>query len=110
MFKTSKAFSGFSVKDTNEAKQFYQDILCLEIGQEMMGMFELKLATGGSVMIYPKDDHAPASYTVLNFPVEDIDDAVDYLMNKGVKMEKYEGFGQDKKGICRSDDPKMARI
>ncbi len=95
MFKDSKAFSGFSVKDVGEAKKFYQDILCLEIGQEMMGMIELKLAMGGSVMIYPKADHAPASFTVLNFPVDNIDDAVDYLIEKGIKIKKYDGFDQD---------------
>jgi catechol 2,3-dioxygenase-like lactoylglutathione lyase family enzyme len=105
MFKDSKAFSGFSVDDVAEAKKFYQDILGLEIGQEMMGMFEVKLGTGGSVMVYPKDDHKPATYTVLNFPVSDIDAAVDELTAKGVEFEKYEGFEQDEKGIARSTDP-----
>ncbi len=105
MFKDSKAFSGFSVLDVNAAKNFYQNILGLEIGQEMMGMFEIKLATGGSVMVYPKDDHTPATYTVLNFPVQDIDKAVDELTEKGVSFEKYDGFNQDEKGISRSTDP-----
>ena len=104
MLKDSKAFSGFSVKDIIEAKEFYSTILGLEIGQEMMGMFEIKLATGGSVMVYPKDDHEPATYTVLNFPVTDIEKAVDYLAEKGVLFEKYEGFEQDEKGICWSND------
>jgi len=105
MFKDSKAFSGFSVDDVEKAKKFYQDILGLEIGQEMMGMFEIKLGTGGSIMVYPKDDHKPATYTVLNFPVSDIDKAVDYLIDKGVEFEKYDGFDQDEKGISRSTDP-----
>lgn len=105
MFKDSEAFSGFSVDDVPKAKKFYAEILGLEIGQEMMGMFELKLATGGSVMIYPKEDHAPALYTVLNFPVSDIDEAVDYLIDKGAIFERYEGFEHDEKGICRSTDP-----
>ncbi len=105
MLKDSKAFSGFSVKDTEEAKDFYQNILGLEIGQEMMGMFELKLATGGSVMIYPKDDHQPATYTVLNFPVADIDEIVDRLTEVGILFERYEGFEQDEKGISRSSGP-----
>ena len=105
MFKDSKAFSGFSVDDVEKAKKFYQDVLGLEIGQEMMGMFEIKLGTGGSIMVYPKDDHKPATYTVLNFPVSDIDKAVDYLIDKGVEFEKYDGFDQDEKGISRSTDP-----
>ncbi len=105
MFKDSKAFSGFSVDDVAEAKKFYHDVLGLEIGQEMMGMFEIKLGTGGSIMVYPKDDHQPATYTVLNFPVSDINKAVDYLIDKGVEFEKYDGFDQDEKGISRSTDP-----
>jgi predicted enzyme related to lactoylglutathione lyase len=105
MLRDSKAFSGFSVKDAVEAKKFYHDTLGLEIGQEMMGMFEIKLATGGSIMIYPKDDHQAANYTVLNFPVENIDETVDYLSGKGLVFEQYEGFKQDEKGISRSTDP-----
>ncbi len=105
MFKDSKAFSGFSVLDVDVAKDFYQNTLGLEIGQEMMGMFEIKLATGGSVMVYPKDDHTPATYTVLNFPVGDIDKAVDELSAKGVNFEIYDGFDQDTKGISRSTNP-----
>lgn len=105
MLKDSKAFSGFSVLNVDEAKTFYQDVLGLEIGQEMMGMFELKLATGGSVMVYPKDDHTPATFTVLNFPVSDIDEVVDALSEKGVTFERYEGFTQDEKGISRSNKP-----
>ncbi len=105
MLKDSKAFSGFSVLNIDEAKTFYQDVLGLEIGQEMMGMFELKLATGGSVMVYPKDDHTPATFTVLNFPVSDIDEAVDTLSEKGVSFERYDGFTQDEKGINRSNKP-----
>ena len=105
MFKDSKAFSGFSVDDVAEAKKFYHDVLGLEIGQEMMGMFEIKLGTGGTIMVYPKDDHQPATFTILNFPVSDIDKAVDYLIDKGVEFEKYDGFDQDEKGISRSTDP-----
>ena len=105
MFKDSKAFSGFSVDDVDAAKKFYEDVLGLEIGQEMMGMFEIKLGTGGSVMVYPKDEHEPATFTVLSFPVDDIDAAVDYLTEKGVEFEKYEGIERDEKGISRSTDP-----
>ena len=106
MLKDSRAFSGFSVLDVDEAKKFYQDILGLEIGQEMMGMFEIKLATGGSVIVYPKDNHEPATFTVLNFPVENIDDIVDKLTAKSILFERYEEFEQDEKGISRSTDPK----
>ena len=105
MFKDSMAFSGFSVSDVAEAKKFYQEVMGLEIGQEMMGMFEIKLGTGGSVMVYPKDEHEPATFTVLSFPVDDIDAAVDYLTEKGVEFEKYEGIERDEKGISRSTDP-----
>lgn len=105
MLKESRAFGGFSVKDTEVAKKFYQDVLGLEIGQEMMGMFEIKLATGGTVMVYPKDNHEPASYTILNFPVDDIDSVVDELASSGVVFERYDGFEQDEKGISRSSDP-----
>jgi predicted enzyme related to lactoylglutathione lyase len=105
MLKDSKSFSGFSVKDVDEAKRFYNELLGLTIGQEMMGMFEIKLGGGGTVMVYPKDNHEPATFTVLNFPVDDIDKAVDELTSKGVKFDRYEGFEQDEKGIAHSNDP-----
>jgi catechol 2,3-dioxygenase-like lactoylglutathione lyase family enzyme len=107
MLKDSKSFSGFSVKDVDEAKRFYNELLGLNIGQEMMGMFEINLGGGGSVMVYPKDNHVPATFTILNFPVDDIDKAVDELTSKGVKFDRYEGFEQDEKGIARSNDPQM---
>jgi len=103
MFKNSMAFSGFSVDDLAKAKDFYGRILGLEIvEQAAMNVMTLRLATGGEVLVYPKGPgHAPATYTALNFPVRDIDKAVDDLASRGIRMERYEGFNQDAKGIVR---------
>jgi catechol 2,3-dioxygenase-like lactoylglutathione lyase family enzyme len=101
MLKDSQAFSGFSVDDIARAKEFYSQVLGLEVEDNPMGMLNLHLATGGLVIIYPKDDHAPATYTILNFPVDDIDQAVDELSGKGVTFERYEGMHQDDKGVAR---------
>ena len=106
MFKDSKAFSGFSVKDTAEAKKFYSEVLGLDVTDEY-GMLKLHLATGGTVIMYPKDDHQPATYTVLNFPVANIEEAVDELKGRGVEFEKYEGAPQDERGIARGKAAKM---
>jgi predicted enzyme related to lactoylglutathione lyase len=102
MFKDSKAFSGFAVKDLAAAKAFYGGTLGLDARDGPMGMLELHLAGGATILVYPKDDHEPATYTILNFPVADVDAAVDKLVSSGVKMERYGGdFGQDEKGIAR---------
>ncbi|MEO5628122.1 MAG: VOC family protein [Candidatus Saccharimonadales bacterium] len=108
MLKDSKAFSGFSTNDIAKTKQFYGTTLGVELSDEgaAMGMVSLKLATGGGVIIYPKDDHRPASFTVLNFPVDDIDKAVDQLVAKGVVFEQYDGM-TDEKGIARGKAKKM---
>jgi len=105
MLEKSKAFVSFSVDDLSRAKAFYGTTLGLDVTEDKkMGLLELKLATGGRVMIYPKGPgHAPATYTVLNFPVEDIDRAVDELVSRGVRFERYDGFKQDAKGIARRD-------
>ena len=104
LFKHSKAFSGFSVNDLQKAKQFYQDILGLEVFDNPMGLIGLNLEGGHPVMIYPKPDHVPATFTVLNFPVKDIEEAVDELIKKGIVFEQYEGeIKTDEKGICRGD-------
>lgn len=100
MFKDSPAFSGYSTNDIKAAKKFYGETLGLKVSEEM-GALRLHLGSGGSVYIYPKDNHEPATFTVLNFPVDDVDKAVDELTKKGVKFEIYEGFGQDAKGIAR---------
>ena len=102
MFKDSKAFSGFAVKDLAAAKAFYGGTLGLDARDGPMGMLELHLAGGATILVYPKDDHEPATYTILNFPVPDVEAAVDKLVSSGVKMERYAGdFGQDEKGIAR---------
>jgi catechol 2,3-dioxygenase-like lactoylglutathione lyase family enzyme len=109
MFRDSKAFSGFAVKDLEAAKAFYGGTLGLDVRPSEMGMLELHLAGGRTVLIYPKEDHAPANYTILNFPVDDVDAAVDQLTKAGVRMERYgEGFGQDEKGISRGMGPDIA--
>ncbi len=100
MFRDSRAFSGFSSNDIARAKEFYGQTLGLEVTEEN-GMLNLRLAGGGSVLIYPKKDHHPATYTVLNFPVDDIDQAVDKLVQAGVKFERYERTNQDARGIVR---------
>jgi len=105
MFKDSKAFSGFAVKDLAAAKAFYGGTLGLDARDGPMGMLEIHLAGGATILVYPKDDHEPANYTILNFPVADVDAAVDKLVSSGVKMERYGGdFGQDEKGIARDPD------
>jgi catechol 2,3-dioxygenase-like lactoylglutathione lyase family enzyme len=104
MFKDTKAFSGFAVDDLDAAREFYGETLGLRISTEM-GLLNLLLADGERpTLVYPKPDFEPATYTVLNFPVADIDEAVDELASRGVAFELYDGFGQDEKGIARGDD------
>ena len=110
MLKDSKAFSGFSVDDFDAARAFYADTLRLDVTvhDESMGLLSLDLTGGGTVMIYAKDGHEPASYTVLNFPVGDVDKAVDDLAARGVSFERYDGFDQDDRGISRGPGPRIA--
>ena len=107
MFKDSRAFSGMAANDIDAARAFYADTLGLEVTEEH-GILTLHLATGGQVIVYPKPDHTPADFTVLNFPVDDIEAAVDGLTERGVALEHYEGFGQDEKGIMRGNGPDIA--
>ena len=107
MLKDSKAFSGFSVDDIDRARDFYAGVLGLQVTEEN-GMLTLHLAGGGSVLIYPKDDHQAATFTVLNFPVDDIDGTVDRLTKAGVTFERYDGFDQDERGIMRDNGPSIA--
>ena len=100
MFKDTNAFSGFSVDDLGAARNFYAETLGVRVSDEGPGL-GLELATGGSVFIYPKEDHEPAGFTVLNFSVDDIEAAVDGLSERGVSFERYDGFGQDERGISR---------
>jgi catechol 2,3-dioxygenase-like lactoylglutathione lyase family enzyme len=103
MFKDSNAYSGFSVNDMDKAKEFYSGTLGLEVSDEPAGL-ALHIAGRRPVFVYPKDNHEPATYTILNFPVDDIDRAVDELTRAGVQFEQYgEGFGQDEKGISRGE-------
>ena len=105
MFKA--AFSGFSVDDLAKAKSFYTKILGLKVEEQKdMGLW-LYLPDGGKVFIYPKENHEPATSTMLNFVVDDIDAAVEALRKKGVTFEYYEGFNQDEKGIARGKKANM---
>jgi catechol 2,3-dioxygenase-like lactoylglutathione lyase family enzyme len=110
MFKDSKAFSGFSVDDVPRAKQFYGETLGLDVSDDEMGGLALHLGSGADVFLYPKDNHVPATFTVLNFPVEDVDEAVDRLTAAGVTFERYEGFEQDEKGIARGGEDRGPTI
>jgi catechol 2,3-dioxygenase-like lactoylglutathione lyase family enzyme len=109
MFKDIKAFSGFSVNDIPRAKQFYGETLGLSVTEEH-GMLMLHLAGGGTVLVYPKENHEPATFTILNFPVPDVEEAVDRLTQAGVPFEHYEGgdLQTDEKGIMRGEGPTIA--
>jgi catechol 2,3-dioxygenase-like lactoylglutathione lyase family enzyme len=107
VFENTKAFSGFSVDDIDRARQFYEGTLGLKVTEEN-GMLGLHLSGGGDILIYPKPDHTPATFTILNFPVEDIDRAVDDLTGNGIEMVRYEEMNQDDKGIMRDQGPPIA--
>ena len=107
MFENTRAFSGFAVDDLGAASKFYGETLGLRIS-EQYGLLTLHLAGGRDTLVYPKPDHKPATYTILNFQVDDIDAAVDELARRGVKLERYEGLGQDEKGINRAGGPYIA--
>jgi catechol 2,3-dioxygenase-like lactoylglutathione lyase family enzyme len=109
MLKESKAFSGFSVNDIQKAKDFYGRTLGLQVS-ESHGLLTLQLAGGNKVLIYPKVNHAPATFTVLNFPVENVDESVDELAQRGVRFEIYDesDIKTDEKGIMRGNGPTIA--
>ena len=107
MFANTKAFSGFAVGDLEQARHFYTDTLGIP-ASEQYGLMTLHLAGGRDTLIYPKPDHVPATYTILNFEVDDIDKAVDELAARGVQFEHYEGSGQDERGINRGGGPYIA--
>ena len=110
MLANSKAFSGFAVDDLAKAKEFYGETLGLKttVLDEENGLLQLDLADDRATMVYLKPDFEPATYTILNFPVDDIDAAVDELTSRGVSFERYEGFDQDEKGISRGNGPNIA--
>ncbi|WP_372411043.1 VOC family protein [Streptomyces luteireticuli] len=105
--RDSKAFSGFSVDDVPEAARFYGTTLGLDVTEEH-GLLHLHPAGGATILVYPKADHTPASFTVLNFPVPDIEQAVDELTARGVEFERYPGLEADEKGIFRGGGPLIA--
>jgi catechol 2,3-dioxygenase-like lactoylglutathione lyase family enzyme len=102
MFRDTKAFSGFSVNDIEAARTFYGETLGLDVRDGPMGLLELHVAGGTPILVYPKDDHAPATFTILNFPVDDIDAAVERLAAAGVTFERYPHMGEaDATGVYR---------
>jgi catechol 2,3-dioxygenase-like lactoylglutathione lyase family enzyme len=106
MLKVKAAFSGFSVDDLAKSNEFYTKTLGLNVVNEGVGL-RLHLPGGGTVFVYPRNDHQPASFTILNFMVENIDGAVDELKSRGVNFEHYEGMPQDEKGILRGRSQQM---
>lgn len=102
MFQDTKAFSGYSVNDIGKAKEFYGGTLGLRVTQENDMLF-LELGGGGSVLLYPKDNHRPADFTVLNFPVDDVEKTVDELTALGITFERYPEFEHDAKGIVKQE-------
>ncbi|PZG01695.1 VOC family protein [Micromonospora deserti] len=103
MFTDTKALSSFSVDDSGRAERFYAETLGLRVSRDdaMGGVLTLHVAGDRDILVYPKDSHTPATYTVLNFPVDDIDRAVDELTARGVRIARYAGMKQDDKGIVR---------
>jgi catechol 2,3-dioxygenase-like lactoylglutathione lyase family enzyme len=107
MFANTKAFSGFAVDDVEKAREFYGGTLGLRTSEEH-GLLTLHIAGDRDTLVYPKPDFTPATYTILNFPVDDIDEAVDGLTARGVRFERYDGFEQDEKGVHRGEGPSIA--
>jgi predicted enzyme related to lactoylglutathione lyase len=102
--RNSPAFSGFSVNNIASAKTFYGDTLGLEVSEDSsMNILKLKLKDGNNVLLYPKNDHQPATFTVLNFPVDNVDEAVRSLTDLGIKFEQYPNLNTDENGISRGN-------
>jgi predicted enzyme related to lactoylglutathione lyase len=110
MFANTKAFSSFAVDDPDKAREFYGETLGLNTSvlDEENGLISLQLAGDRETIVYKKPDFTPATYTVLNFPVNDVEQAVDELAARGVRFERYDGFEQDEKGIARGPGPDIA--
>jgi predicted enzyme related to lactoylglutathione lyase len=108
MLSNTPTFSSFAVDDLDAARSFYGDTLGLTVSDGPMGVLSLDLADGRSLLIYPKPDFAPATYTILNFAVDDVDAAVDELGSRGIEFERYEGIEQDEKGVARGQGPDIA--
>jgi catechol 2,3-dioxygenase-like lactoylglutathione lyase family enzyme len=107
LFANTKAFSGFAVDDLPKAREFYENTLGLRVSEEH-DLLILHLAGARDTMIYPKPDFMPATYTILNFQVPDVDETVDELARRGVRFERYAGLEQDEKGIFRGEGPSIA--
>jgi catechol 2,3-dioxygenase-like lactoylglutathione lyase family enzyme len=107
IFGDARAYSGFAVDDMDKAREFYAGTLGLRTSEDH-GLMWLHLAGGRDTLVYPQPDATPASYTILNFEVDDIDEAVDALVARGVQFERYEDVEQDEKGIARGDGPDIA--
>ena len=109
VFNDTKAFSGFSVDDLDRAREFYGETLGIDVDESGPGL-NLRIAGGNPVFVYPKQDHEPATFTILNFPVSDIESAVDELTGRGVRFERYEGteLETDANGIFRGGGPPIA--
>ena len=103
MFASTKAFSGFAVDDIGKARAFYEGTLGVKVSEEH-GLLTLHLAGDRDTFVYPKPDFVPATYTILNFVVDDVEGAVDDLTARGVRLERYDGFEQDEKGISRAPE------
>ena len=110
MFEKTKAFSSFAVDDVPRAREFYGETLGLAVSEEAHGLLMLHIAGDRDTMVYPKPEHTPAEFTILNFPVDDIEGAVDELAERGVRFEHYAGTETetDEKGIFRGGGPKIA--
>ena len=108
MFSNTAPFSSFAVDDLDAARSFYGDTLGLTVSDGPMGVLSLDLADGRSMLIYPKPDFTPATYTILNFPVDDVAAAVEKLGSRGVEFERYDGIDQDEKGVARGQGPDIA--
>lgn len=109
MFNNTKAFSSFSVDDLEKAKEFYSTVLGIEVKELPEMGLELHIAGSNPIFLYPKEkNHVPATYTILNFPVENVEKAVDELVAKGIKFEHYPEMGTDEKGISRWESHAMA--
>jgi len=110
MLTNAESFSGLAVRDLDAARQFYGETLGLEVStlDEQHGLLDVKLGDGRSVLVYGKPDQQPANFTVLNFRVGDIDEAVDGLAARGVEFERYDGMPQDEKGVMRAGGPLIA--
>jgi predicted enzyme related to lactoylglutathione lyase len=104
MFKDTKAVSSFSVNNLQKAKEFYHELLGIEVHEDSMGIMDLHISGGNRIIVYPKPNHEPATFTILNFPVNDVEKTVDELIGRGITFEQYGGeIKTDEKGIMRGN-------